>query len=550
MSTGPGSIRMAAFAVLAAATTGLHAAEVIVIDVGSEPEHVHWGKLGEDPLLDLFVLGLNRVRVWEQSKGGFGAAPARDLELPPDPGLVDVGDITGSPADEIIYIGRRGVHVRGFDGGSPGTPPTGSGDGAAEARDSPDGFRKLLPAAGIPAPLDTAWAGVLQDLNSDGKPELIIPVASGYEIHARKGDTFERQVALQGEHEFGVDTGGPGILEPLRYEARIARLKMKDLNGDGLLDIVARKRDTTRFYLQGKEGFPAKPSYELDLGLFREEEKGADAASAVGAPGVKVHEADIDADGIQDYLIGSGPYLRVYFGAKEGADFSKPRVMLKMSSELQGVGSFDVDGDELLDLVAIKFEMPSIPRLVAAYFLAMTIDFEVLGYRNEGGRKFARRPTSRNTISLSIPPLKDVIGNFDALADRFLEAAVRRRRFAAGDADGDGRDDGVFLDEDNTLRIFLSRGSDRRPGEVKLGRILFDAKKSEWEMEELLDFVAGASHAAARSALAERKADEEVPLGVPYDPRALSLEVIDLDGDRKGEIIVRAGGGKILVVRR
>ena len=550
MIAGPGRIiRIVSCVALAAAAWGLRAAEVIEIDMGAEPEHLHWGKLGDDPLLDLFVLGWNRVKVWEQSKGGFGAAPARDVELPAEPGLVDVGDITGSPADEIIYIGRRGVHARGFDSAPQGGPSVGGGNGASDSRESPEGFRKVLSVAGIPSPLDTAWAGVLQDLNADGKPELIIPVASGYEIHARKGDAFERQVALEGEHEFKVDPGGPGLLEPLRYEARIARLKLKDLNGDGLLDIVARRRETTRFYLQGKEGFPAKPSYELDLGLFRDE-GATSAASALGAPGVKVHEADIDADGIQDYLIGSGPYLRVYFGAKEGADFSRPRVMLKMSSELQGVGSFDVDGDELLDLVAIKFEMPSIPRLVAAYFLAMTIDFEVLGYRNEGGRKFARRPTSRNTISLSIPPLKDVIGNLDALADRFIEAAVRRRRFAAGDADGDGRADGVFLDEDHTLRIFLSRGSDRRPGEVKLGRILFDAKKSEWELDELLDFVAGASHAAARSALAGRKADEEVPLGPRYDPRALSLEVIDLDGDGKGEIIVRAGGGKVLVVRR
>jgi hypothetical protein len=533
------------------AAADVRAAEIVEIDVGSKPEHVHWGRLGEDPLLDLCVLGWNKVRVWEQSGSGFGAAPARELELPPEPGLVDVGDVAGSPADEIIYMGRRGVHARGFDGGA--APPGGSaagGDGSPEARDSPEGFRRILSAAGIPVPLDTAWAGVLQDLNGDGRPELIIPVASGYEIHARRGDVFEKQVALEGEHEFGVDPGGPGILDPLRFEARIARLKLKDLNGDGLLDIVARRRDTTRFYLQGKDGFPAKPSYQLDLGLFRGEGGGSEPAKALGTPDVKVHEADIDADGVQDYLIGSGPFLRVYFGAKEGADFSRPRVMLKMSSELQGVGSFDVDGDQLLDLVAIKFDMPSIPRLVAAYFLSMTLDFEVLGYRNEGGRRFARRPTSRNTISLSVPPLKDVIGNFDALADRFIDAAVRRRRFAAGDADGDGREDAVFLDEDHTIRIFLSRGEDRRPGEVKLGRILFDAKKSEWELQELLDFVAGASHAAARSALGGRKPDEEVPLGPRYDARALEIEVRDLDGDRKGEIVVRAGEGKILVVRR
>src|SRR6185436_7448234 len=121
---------------------------------------------------------------------------------------------------------------------------------------------------------------------------------------------------------------------------------------------------------------------------------------------------------------------------------------------------------------------PGIPRLIAAYFMSMTCDFEVLGYKNEGGRRFSRRPDWRNTLVLKLPPLREVIEGFDDFAEKFLEAASRRGRFAAGDADGDGRPDAAFLDDDHVLRIFLAAPGSVPPGEVKLGRILFDTQKS------------------------------------------------------------------------
>ena len=390
----------------------------------------------------------------------------------------------------------------------------------------------------------------------------------GYEIYHKRGDTFEKGVSLEGEHKVVVDPGGPGILDPLELEIRIAHLKFKDLNGDGRLDILARTREKTRCYLQGPSGFPPRPAYELDLARFREAGTGEGEAGEGGESGrkgrqggkkaarsgplgggaIKVHEVDIDGDGVQDYLVAAGQFLRVYFGGKEGTDFSRPHTMLKLSSELQGVGSFDIDGDGRLDLVALKFELPGLPKLLAAYFISMSLDFEVLGYRNEGGRRFSRRPDWRNTLSLALPPLREVIEGFEAFAERFLEAASRRGRFAAGDANGDGQPDAAFLDEGGALRVYFSRPGEGRPGAVKLGNLLFDAKKSQWELPELLDFVASASLSAAREAVLGRSPDLEVPVGGGYDPRDVTLEVIDLNGDRKGDFVVRLGNGKVRVV--
>jgi hypothetical protein len=523
------------------------AAAVDEIDAGRDAQHLHWGRWDPGPRLDLFVIGGGKVRIWEQAEGGFPAAPSAEVELPPEPSLVDFGDIEGDDGEEIALLNRRGVFLRGREAAQAGPGATGAAAGEPPLLGT---FRRALAVGGIPTPLETVRSAVLHDITGDGKPEIIVPVRGGYEVFARRGGKLEKAVSLDGEHRVAVRAGGPSVLDPLEIEVRIARLKLKDLNGDGLLDIITRTKGTTRAHLQSASGFPAKPSYELDTSLFQEggKEKGA-SERIIGSSGVKVHEVDIDGDGIQDYLIASGQFLRVYFGEKTGVDFSRPFTMLKLSSELQGVGSFDIDGDRRLDLVALKFELPSLPRLIAAYFIATSVDFEVLGYRNEGGRRFARRPSWRNTLNLSLPPLRDVIEGFEDFADRFLESAARRRRFASGDVDGDGRPDAVFLDEDGVLRTFLAGPGDEDLGVVKLGKILFDAKKNEWELEELLDHVAGASHAAARAAVAGRRPDREVTLGAGHDPEALEIDVRDLDGDGRGEVIVRWGGGKLKVVR-
>ncbi|MBI4606918.1 MAG: VCBS repeat-containing protein [Planctomycetes bacterium] len=527
----------------------------VEIDTGPA-SRVHWGRRGPDARLDLYVLGPDRVRIWEQSERGFPAAPTEEIALPGEASLVDFGDLTGDAGEEVVLLNRRGAFAdeRAWAAGAvtgakpPGQAHPGAGDPALGP------FRRLLAVAGVPVPLEHAPSSFARDLTGDGLPELVVPVRGGYELFARRGEGLEKLISLEGEHRIDVDAGGPDLLSPLRQEIQISQVKVKDLNGDGRLDILARQRDRTRCYLQRASGFDPKPTYELDLTRFQEAGdaggKGAGKRGGRGGLGknaIRVHEVDIDGDRAQDYIVAAGQHLRVYFASREGTDFSRPHTMLKLSSELQGVGSFDVDEDGRLDLVALKFQVPGLPRLVAAYFLSMSLELEILGYRNEGGRRFSRRPDWRNTLSLALPPLRSVFEDFDALADRFLDAVSRRGRFAPGDLDGDGSPDAVFLDDDGVLRVYRGRSRDDRPGEVKLAKLLFDAEKREWELQELLDFVAGAGLAAARRAVEGRKADLEVPAGTGFDPREARVEVADLDADGKGDVVLHRARGKLKV---
>lgn len=500
------------------------------IDLGRHALGVHWGPRGTGGQLDICILNPWSVAVWKQSGAGFVAAPTETIDLPAEPGFVDFGDVDGDGREEVLIANRNGVLLEAETGG----------------------FERLFRVPGAAVPISTCLGSLLDDVDGDGSLDCIVPTRGGYQTLLRRGDGFEPGVFLAGEHEVSVDTGGPGLTDPLRSRSRIPRVELRDLNGDGRIDLVGRAGERSRYYLRGEAGFDSKPTYEVDPGLFA-----ADAEATSGSPyrpggglrgRVRVHEEDLDGDGIEDYLIGAGRYLRVYFGSEAGADLSRPHILLKHSSELQGAGSFDLNGDGRLDLVAIRFDAPGLPRLVAAYFLSMTLEFDVLGYLNEGGRRFSRRPNRRVTISVRLPPLREIVENLDQFADRFLDAASRRRRFESGDLNGDGLPDAVFLAEDHVLRVYRGVAGESPVGSKRLAQAVFDSGRTEWELQDLLDFLASTSYRLASDAVAGRRPDLEIPLGEGYDVHALEIHVADLNRDGRGDVILRWDAERLKVL--
>jgi hypothetical protein len=540
----PALVRLLAIAGLAGAVgvaSGLPDAaagglRIVDVDLGPGAESIQWLRRAAGSGRDLLVHAGRQLRVYARRGPGAPPRSSRELPLPPDTSFLDAGDLDGEGADVVVAVSHRGVF-------------------AANLAGEENAFRSLLPppalppeGGGIPVLLDPVRVRLIEDLSDERGAELLVPVRGGFVLYRRLAGELRETAFLEGQETVVVDPGGPEIVSPLRMEARVPRLRFKDLNGDGRRDIVSTGDDGIRAYLQGASGFSPRPSYYLDLAGLRALEARSEAEGRApardvalpGASGVRVHEDDIDGDGVVDYLVAAGTTLHVYFGEREGVDFSRPSTLLKFSSELRGVGSFDTDGDGRRDIVALRFELPSLPRFLAAYFVATSIDFEVLGYRNEGGRRFARRPTRRNTLSLNLPPLRRLVEDFAAVAERFLGQVEKRSRHAAGDLDGDGRADAAFLDDDGRLRVFLARGGETSPvREPVLGDLLFDTGKREWGLEELLDHVAGARFAARRRAVAGRPADLELEASGEIEREHLAMEIADIDGDGRGDIALR-----------
>ena len=492
---------------------------VLDVHLGTGAQAVHWGPrrpagvVAGGVRLDLFVHTGNHVRIWWQSEEGFPQRPDEILRLPADPGLVDFGDVSGDPGEDVVVLTRRGVfadEARRVASERSGGPGGIFGD-RARASDPGGIFRRVSlarpratgrgPGGPVPVPFSHFVTKLLRDIDGDGRPDLVVPRQRRYEIWFRRDTRFVPAAFLAADHDVDVDPGGPELINPLEFQVEVSELDFKDLNADRRTDIVVSKGQARLFYLQGQDGFSQAPSYELDLkGFTAKEEGGKKKPSSRSGPRMdmlrdgraRLHEVDIDGDGLLDYLVASGQVVRVYFGGADGADFSRPHLARRFSSELQGVGSFDIDGDGKLDLVALKFERPSIPRLIAAYFIPMSLDLEILGYLNQGGRSLSRRPDRKRILTVNLPAIRTVIEDFEAVADRFLAAVASQDRYRAADIDGDGHRDAAFVDDDDRLRIYFGRsGQPKIPTSVELGDLFFHPDKREWNLEELLQFIGG-----------------------------------------------------------
>ena len=416
-----------------------------------------------------------------------------------------------------------------------------------------------LAAAGRAGPVTVPFrherVEILVDLDGDRKLDLIVPRQRRYEIYLQREDRFDAAAALAGEHRIKLDPGGPDLLHEIELEVEVPRLDHRDLNGDGKLDLVAHLPTERRFYLQGKDGFPAAPSYVLDLAQFRAGKaqpanQGPAEVKMLDQREVRVTEADLDGDGLTDYLVGAGRVVRLYFGSANGVDFSRPQLARRMSGELRGVGAYDVNRDGRQDLIAIKFDAPSIPRLVAAYFVSMTIEIEILAYFNRGGRSLSRRPDERRSLAVKLPPLRGVLESFDDIGERLFAAVARQARYLRADVDGDGIIDATFIDDDGTLRLYRGKKGERPPPErFELGDLLFYEGKSEWGLEELIDYIGGAAHAAARNTVEGRTPEFSVALGEEWNAQHKRMKLLDIDANGTADFVLE-GTKEVKIVKR
>ena len=198
----------------------------------------------------------------------------------------------------------------------------------------------------------------------------------------------------------------PGTVPPIGVTYGFPALHLADSDGDGLLDIIATQEDRIAIYRQGPGiTFHPQPDFTRDFAIRTQEEHREKQSNA------SVLVRDLDGDGVADLVVrkqvfegiasaNSSSY--VYFGKKGGGYAREPAQVLKS----EGVGPLelqllDVTGDGHPDLIvpSMSFGVLALVRVLTTK--TVKVVFQVFPFLPKE-RRFAEEPLAERELKFRL----------------------------------------------------------------------------------------------------------------------------------------------------
>ena len=503
--------------------------------------------LDSDGAAELLVLGrAGEVRTFGCREGArtLDPEPLGELGLPrPGRSLVALGDPAGAGRPRLVVADSAGLWEC-----APGR------DGAlGEARRI--GRRPRFPLrTGEPT-----FARILQDVNRDGRLDLVIPTADRVELWLNRAEaeaewalSLAASIPVEVDRNESRDTGALSFM--LRSSFSVPDLQTRDVDGDVDPDIVVVDGRRRAFHLQRQDGsYAPEPDVEVDLSIFQdttEPGRSRPGHTMVLTDDATFHSADLDGDGIPDYVIAQGRKVWVFHGGASGPQFEEPSSILKAAEDVTALAIADLNLDGSPDLLLLKVQVPSVAMLVRGVLGDWDIEVIALGYENEGDRTFSRTPTRRGELALRLPPLLRILRRPDRFLKRFEEIGQRYRITAEADLDGNGVSDQILAAEDlSALQFWLGREGDPGPEEGYKGLLrwlFFEDPDRTWDLDRVVMAMGDLAQRRLAHLTGEREAAGRLELRDPAEWRLEALHAGDVDGDGRDEVLAayRAADGE------
>lgn len=320
--------------------------------------------LDGSPGLEIVVTGLDGcVYVWRGDGALLDGFPVKIEEVAKGPGqrakiisTPAVGDIDGDGRPEIVLGSNR---VReGF---------TAAFAIRAEGNRHPDGpfvpgWRPFEIPAVNPELLPTVASGiamgpVLLDINGDGDQEVILyPVTGNAILLVDQDRTTGRPKILS---KYSMTPGSESEIKGMTFLAGTGSPLVADTDHDGVPELYASLLPFRMLTLRTKPGVPLdvplalggwKIGEKASVPMLRNYPRRMEDLMIMARPAA----ADVDGDGLDEVLMGSGGYLLHAFRSAGGEADGFPKFMAGWMFSAPATG--DLDGDGRLDLIAVTRE--------------------------------------------------------------------------------------------------------------------------------------------------------------------------------------------------
>lgn len=267
-----------------------------------------------------------------------------------------------------------------------------------------------------------------QDMNNDSRPDLVIPGAGVMNLLIQNADSsFQQPLTIQTDaRQRAVLQAGNELDRETGQSLTIPRLQLRDVNADGLPDLIADTEARFDVFLASNTGdyFPAMPAFSIDREAIRERlgEFDVDQLDFSNLTGVLAltHEEllqDVNGDGIDDLVLREGGRVALHIGQEDGMNLATPDQILRSSGNVLSVFLADENEDGSPDLWLWRVEQVSIGDVFLWLAVSGTINIEAFVYPNEGNQ-FARRPSRRITVAMRFPSAVRLIGSVQEARER------------------------------------------------------------------------------------------------------------------------------------
>ncbi|MDT8398923.1 MAG: VCBS repeat-containing protein [Pseudomonadales bacterium] len=365
-----------------------------------------------------------------------------------------------------------------------------------------------------------------QDINADGRVDLVLPAAGTLQLHIRNADGgFQAALTVQADFRMRTRLSSNSLQRDSGQVVNIPLMQLRDVNADGHLDLISRTDEKLEVFIADSRGtryFAAVPSYSLDLaaiaeGLGEFDVDKLDFSNLTGILALTHEEIleDIDGDGIEDLLLREGGKVSLFAGTATGMALQQPRQVLRSSGNVLGTFVHDEDGDGRKDLWLWRVEEVSVGDVFLWLALSGSVAVEAFIYPNEGD-VFARRPSRKITVNLKFPSMLRLASSVNEMTRELREAAdepalpVRPARM--GNAPG-SRDLLALLGD--RIDGFRNAVSVQPEGEQFLSILDYSRQRNDYEVDVRQVLEKAVAESSYTALLKNRSADYSIALASP-----------------------------------